>query len=66
MTVGTSKPSPAQNRAVDKLNDTWQSSVDLKESLTVLDALVKRGLANVRYEPGSLHFPSANILYRLA
>ena len=55
------KPTEAQQRALLKLTSEWQSAYDLDENLNILDALVKRGLASVKYTTGrtteeSIHY----------
>ena len=59
------KPSAAQERALSKLSTKWQCAYELKESLNVLDGLVKRGVAMVQYLPGSTAFPRTSIEYKL-
>jgi len=45
-------PTAAQQRALAKLTKEWQTAELIEESLNVLDALVKRGLADVKYVMG--------------
>lgn len=59
------KLSPAQERALAKLSDKWQSAYTLQESMNTLDALVRRGLAARNYGGvGSLFSPRTAIHYR--
>lgn len=60
------KPTAAQIRALGKLlPDEWRTAHDIDESNNVLDALVKRKEAEVKYLAGSISFPGSRILYRL-
>jgi len=55
-----------QVRVISKLSsDRWETAYSLKESRTVLESLVKKGLVKKLLMPGSFAFPRTSIGYRL-
>jgi hypothetical protein len=57
--------SKAQERALAKLAQEWQSAYDLQESITTLDALVGKGFAARKVNTlGSMFSPRTSCLYR--
>lgn len=57
--------SAAQEEAMKKLTNEWQSSYALQVGRNTLDALVRKGLVQVKSGLGSLFSPSTAIKYRL-
>ena len=54
-----------QWRALNKLQvDKWQSAYELQESRAVLNALVRKELAIVKYDLGHIFSPRTSIYYR--
>jgi hypothetical protein len=51
------KLTDSQQKALDKLTNTWQSRHTLRVGRNTLDSLVERGLADRRYPLGSIAFP---------
>ncbi len=60
------KLTPLQAETLERLTNKWESSYGLQARLDTLDALVKRGLAERKYELGSMAFPHSSIKYRRA
>jgi uncharacterized protein YjhX (UPF0386 family) len=56
--------SKAQQRALNKLTDKGQCAYELKERISTLEALVKRGYVIVERGLGSMAFPRTSILFR--
>ena len=58
------KLSPIMERALEKLTDEWQCAYELQESMSTLDALAERKLAQRKHELGYMFFPRMHILYK--
>lgn len=57
--------SKAQCRALDKLDvEEWKSAYELNESISTLDALVRRNFAEKKTEPGYMFSRRVHTLYR--
>ncbi len=59
------KLSKTMERAYRKLNNDWASAYNLEERISTLDALLARGLAEKKVEPGYLFCPAVHTKYRL-
>ena len=59
------KLSKTMKRAYQKLSVNWMSAYELGERLPTLDGLVKRGLADRKFELGTLFSPTVHTKYRL-
>lgn len=59
------KPTKAQQRALAKLTNEWQSAYQLKETIPTLEGLFRRGLAEQLLDKGYLMMPHNQIKFRL-
>lgn len=59
------KLTPKQEEALKKLTNEWQSAYSLQISMGTLNALVRRGLAQISYERGHMFFPQNHTMYKL-
>ena len=56
--------SKAQQRALNKLTDEGQCAYELRERISVLNRLVKKGYATSEHELGSFSCPTTGIFFR--
>ena len=60
------KLSKAQQEALDKLTDGWQSAYDMQVRLSTLYSLRGKGLVETQYNVGSFSSPRVCTMWRLA